>query len=181
VYDFYLNSDDGSNLVIGNTIVVDNDGLHSTYEVHGSIGLKAGRHSLTVNYFQQSGAHDLQVSYSSVGFAKIPVPRSELYRNTGSISAVNSVNASTVGAFLNQNIPNPGLRTVKIEFGVDKPGKVVIALFHIDGIQIKTLYEGMVYDKQILNVDLSSLPAGIYIYKMVTDQSQFTRTLLVSK
>ena len=181
LYDFQLNSDDGSNLLIGNSMVVVNDGSHPAQEVHGSIGLKAGKHSITVNYFQQSGPAVLVVSYSSDGFAKMPIPASELYRNPGSNTAVNTINASTTGTFLSQNVPNPALHTARIEFGVNKPGKVVVTLFHIDGTQVATLYEGMVQDKQTLNIDTGSLPAGIYIYKMVSDQEMLTRSLLIGK
>ena len=48
-------SNDGSRLLIGNTVVVDNDGLHSMMERSGSIGLKAGRHAITVLYFHGDG------------------------------------------------------------------------------------------------------------------------------
>jgi len=181
LYDFQLNSDDGSNLLIGNSMVVDNDGSHPVQEVHGSIGLKAGKHSIAVNYFQQSGPAVLEVSYSSAGFAKMPIPASELYRDSGPNTAVNTLNANTAGTFLSQNVPNPALHTTRIEFGVNKPGKVVVTLFHIDGTQVATLYEGMVNEKQTLNVDTGSLPAGIYIYKMVSEQALLTRSLLIGK
>jgi len=181
LYDFYLNSDDGSNLLIGTSLVVNNDGSHNAQEVHGSIGLKAGKHLITVNYFQQSGAADLQVSYSSAGFAKMTIPDSELYRESGVNTAVNTVKVITTGTFLSQNIPNPAIRTAKIAFGVTKPGKVVVTLFHIDGTQVKTLYEGMVNDIVTLNIDISSLPAGIYIYRMLSGEALLSRTLLISK
>ena len=181
LYDFYLNSDDGSNLLIGNSMVVDNDGSHPAQEVHGSIGLKAGLHSITVNYFQQSGPALLEVSYSSAGFAKMPIPSSELYRDSGQNTAVNTVNSNTMGTFLSQNTPNPAFQTAKIEFGVNKPGKVIVSLFHIDGTLVATLYEGLVSEKQTLNIDTGSLPAGMYIYKMVSDQALLARTLLIGK
>jgi hypothetical protein len=46
LYTFYANSDDGSRLYIGSTLVVNNDGLHAMRELSGSIGLKAGKHAL---------------------------------------------------------------------------------------------------------------------------------------
>src|SRR5436190_11867821 len=39
-YTFYTSSSDGSRLYIGNTLVVDNDGLHPMQERSGSIGLR---------------------------------------------------------------------------------------------------------------------------------------------
>ena len=44
LYDFFLSSDDGSFLYIGDSLVIDNDGLHGTGDVLGEIALKAGYH-----------------------------------------------------------------------------------------------------------------------------------------
>ena len=52
-YTFYTNSDDGSNLYIDNVLVVNNDGLHGATEQSGTIGLKAGKHAISVGYIQQ--------------------------------------------------------------------------------------------------------------------------------
>ncbi len=79
-YTFYTSSDDGSRLLIGSSLVVDNDGLHALQEKSGTIGLKAGKHAITVNYFQQGGGSSLSVSYAGPGITKMPVPDSVLYR-----------------------------------------------------------------------------------------------------
>lgn len=51
-YSFRLNSDDGSNLYINGTKVVDNDGLHSMRAREGNITLTAGQHDIRVDYYQ---------------------------------------------------------------------------------------------------------------------------------
>ncbi|HVG13248.1 MAG TPA: PQQ-dependent sugar dehydrogenase, partial [Flavisolibacter sp.] len=51
VYTFYTGSDDGSQLYIGSTRVVNNDSLHSLRERSGSIGLMRGKHAITISYF----------------------------------------------------------------------------------------------------------------------------------
>lgn len=79
-YTFYTNSDDGSNLYIDNVLVVDNDGLHSALEKSGTIGLKAGKHLISVGFFEQDGDHTLSVNYSGPGFGKQEIPTSNLYR-----------------------------------------------------------------------------------------------------
>ncbi len=79
-YTFYTSSDDGSRLYIGNTLVTDNDGLHGTREKSGTIGLKAGKHSITVTFFQQGGGANLSVSYESPSLTKTAIPAGELYR-----------------------------------------------------------------------------------------------------
>ncbi len=77
-YRFFVRSDDGSRLWIGDTLVVDNDGLHSAREAGGVIALAAGRHPLTVAMFEATGGFDLAVSWQSPGLAKQPVPATAL-------------------------------------------------------------------------------------------------------
>jgi hexosaminidase len=79
-YTFHLKSDDGSRLLIGPEVVVDNDGLHAATEKRGPVILKAGRHPIRVEYFQAGGARALEVSYEGPGVAKQPIPASALYR-----------------------------------------------------------------------------------------------------
>jgi hypothetical protein len=79
-YTFYLNSEDGSRLYIGNQLVVDNNGVHAAREKQGKILLRAGKHSLTVEYFQRTDGSALSLAYSGPGLSKRPVPASALYR-----------------------------------------------------------------------------------------------------
>jgi len=51
-YYFKVTSDDGSNLYVDGTKVVDNDGVHAVSSVTGSIYLTAGNHDFVVDYFQ---------------------------------------------------------------------------------------------------------------------------------
>ncbi|MGI4883622.1 MAG: PQQ-dependent sugar dehydrogenase [Janthinobacterium lividum] len=81
-YTFYTASDDGSQLFIGSTLVVNNDGLHPTQEQSGQIGLKAGVHALTVTFFERGGEQVLGVSYAGPGLAKAAVPAAALLRTT---------------------------------------------------------------------------------------------------
>ena len=181
LYTFYLNSDDGSNLLIGNNIVVNNDGLHAAQEVHGTIGLKAGKHAITVNYFQSGGGANLNVSYSDSGFSKIPIPDSVLYRDPVVFTSAKPFIQNNSGAFLNQNIPNPASGNTKIEFGVDRPGKVTITLFRLDGTQVNVLFEGTINERASIDLDSHELPDGMYIYRMVTGNVIITKSLLIIK
>ncbi|MEZ0486599.1 PA14 domain-containing protein [Fibrella aquatica] len=80
VYSFYTNSDDGSKLFIGATEVVNNDGSHGEQERSGTIGLKAGRHAITIIYYQGGGGQALTVSYGGPGVGKQTLPASALWR-----------------------------------------------------------------------------------------------------
>ena len=74
VYRFSVRSDDGSRLLIGDTLVVDNDGWHGSQEVTGQIGLKAGPHAITIAYYQGGGGMDLAVSMEGPAGRKVPIP-----------------------------------------------------------------------------------------------------------
>ncbi len=74
LYSFYVSSDDGSRLFLGDQLVVDNDGLHGPTEVKGQIILEKGIHPIRVDFFQRSGGEELLVSYSGPGINKQPVP-----------------------------------------------------------------------------------------------------------
>ncbi len=51
-YDFQINSDDGANLYINGSKIVDNDGIHSPRKREGSVYLAEGMHDFTVDYYQ---------------------------------------------------------------------------------------------------------------------------------
>jgi glucose/arabinose dehydrogenase len=86
VYTFYTSSDDGSKLYIGTTLVVNNDGLHGNQEASGQIGLLAGKHAITVDFFENGGAEILTVSYQSSGIAKQVIPNTALFRQSQSVT-----------------------------------------------------------------------------------------------
>jgi alpha-L-fucosidase len=78
VYSFYTDSDDGSRLYIGDTLVVDNDGLHGRQEKQGAVALSTGYHALRVLYFDKSGGDELHVSIKGPGLSKQEIPVSML-------------------------------------------------------------------------------------------------------
>ncbi|MCX6641153.1 MAG: PA14 domain-containing protein [bacterium] len=75
IYDFYTTSDDGSSLYIGDSLVVNNDGLHGAIEARGDIALKAGLHPLTITMFQGKGDSWLDVAVTGADNKKQPIPK----------------------------------------------------------------------------------------------------------
>lgn len=74
-YTFYTKSDDGSQLFINGTLIVDNDGLHgSGPEPFGSVTLPVGLHDIRVTYFEQGGSEVLEVRYAGPGVSKRLIP-----------------------------------------------------------------------------------------------------------
>ena len=83
-YTFYTASDDGSQLFIGDRLIVDNDSIQSVQERSGTIGLKAGKHAITVTYFERDGDAELTASWMGPGIPKQEIPSAALFHG-GSI------------------------------------------------------------------------------------------------
>jgi len=79
VYTFFTASDDGSKLYVGDSLIVDNDGLHATKEKEGILALKAGYHPVRVEFFQRGGADSLGVFYAGPGIDEVPIPEAQIY------------------------------------------------------------------------------------------------------
>ena len=74
----FTNSDDGSRLLIGTTVVVMNDGLHGMQERSGTIDLAAGRHAITMEFFENGGGAGMISSWQGPQVAKAVIPPSAL-------------------------------------------------------------------------------------------------------
>jgi alpha-L-fucosidase len=79
VYTFYTVSDDGSNLFIGEELVVDNDGLHGMREREGVVALARGLHPIKVTFFEKTGGDDLIVQWKGPGVEKQQIPVERLF------------------------------------------------------------------------------------------------------
>ncbi len=80
VYRFFVTSDDGSRLYIGDELVVDHDGLHSAGQRAGQLALAAGLHPICVDFFQRTGDVALEVAYAGPGIDRQRVPATALFR-----------------------------------------------------------------------------------------------------
>ncbi|MEM9732031.1 MAG: galactose oxidase-like domain-containing protein [Pseudomonadota bacterium] len=69
-YTFFLNSDDGSRLLIDGQEIILNDGLHAEKEISGTITLDAGIHTLSADYFEQGGQAVIELDWSGPDFAR---------------------------------------------------------------------------------------------------------------
>jgi hypothetical protein len=88
-YTFETNSDDGSKVYFnspycaGAAGVVDNDGVHGTASVTGSINITAaGTYPITVTYFQNYSAQSLQLYWAGPGISRQAIPDS-VFSNAG--------------------------------------------------------------------------------------------------
>jgi len=67
IYIFTLVSDDGSRLLIDGNVVVDNDGLHGSQGLEGTVSLAAGAHEIVVEWFNKTGGADLDLLFAPAG------------------------------------------------------------------------------------------------------------------
>ena len=74
IYTFWLNSDDGSILEIGEETVIDNDGAHSMFEKTGQTALSAGLHPIKVLYFDGNGG-GLSMGLVGEGGTRLPMDK----------------------------------------------------------------------------------------------------------
>ena len=81
VYTFDLTSDDGSRLVIHDTVVVDNDGLHGPEAQIGQIALGDGFHPFRIEYFNKTGGAELELRWGRIGRNVEIVPAAALARD----------------------------------------------------------------------------------------------------
>ncbi len=78
-YTFYLESNDGSVLLLNDNKIIDNDGAHGISEEKASFSLKAGMHKIEVKYFQLGGGQHLKVAWQSPDFEKAEIPANVLF------------------------------------------------------------------------------------------------------
>ena len=83
IYTFFLSSDDGSRLTVGNRVVVNHDGPHSMAERAGQIALHRGWHPMEVRYFQSGGGYGLRLELEGPGVSKREVPARWLAHSPG--------------------------------------------------------------------------------------------------
>ncbi len=74
VWTFFVESDDGSRLWIGDTLIADNDGTHGMVEQGGDIALAPGLHAIQVEFFERGGGAGCIVRMAGPGMDKQVIP-----------------------------------------------------------------------------------------------------------
>ncbi len=79
MYSFSILSDDGSCLYIKNQKIIENDGIHGPFTVHGKIELKKGKYPIMLDYFEGNYGELLRVEIDGPGIRKQSLPVSMLF------------------------------------------------------------------------------------------------------
>jgi hypothetical protein len=85
------------------------------------------------------------------------------------------------GFALGQNIPNPATNTTRIDYSIPEAGEVV---FHLQSASGQLLYSKTIEaasGKQSLEVNTSTLAAGIYIYSIEYKGQRIIKRMSVQK
>jgi hypothetical protein len=83
VYCLLLGSNDGSRLIFGGQVLIENDGLHTFLEKAAVLSLQAGFYPLEVEYFQAGGTAGLSVQVIGPGVPQQPLPAAWLFHQPG--------------------------------------------------------------------------------------------------
>lgn len=79
IYTVTLASDDGSRLLLGGKLLINNDGLHSLAEKSAKIALDKGYHAIVLEYFQGTGGKELSLWVEGPGIPKMKIPSEVFY------------------------------------------------------------------------------------------------------
>jgi hypothetical protein len=121
VYTFYTASGAVSRLHIGDSLVVNNSGGPDVTRQSGMIGLKKGKHLITITYANGSASNGLTVSYSSPVLPETVIPASSFYRANPNLVANGNFDQNTNGWSLTTG--GGAVATVEIVEKADYPGK----------------------------------------------------------
>jgi len=187
VYTFYTTSDDGSALYIGAQKVVDNDGLHGMQERSGSIGLRAGKHALRVEFFEAVGGAGLVVSWEGPGVGKQTIPASALFRVPTASPAI-ALSPSSLTFSATAGGANPAAQNVSVtNSGSGTLADVTTSISYGSGSNWLTVTRSGSGNSQTLanSVNISGLAAGTYtatvsVYSTGASNSPRTYTVTLS-
>lgn len=96
-YTFWLRSDDGSRLYLGDKLFINHDGLHGFNEKSASIDLPAGSLPIVLTYFDNGGDDGLQLQWAGPGIKRQSIAAGNLSVSGGE-ETVHDVAVRTVGS-----------------------------------------------------------------------------------
>jgi hypothetical protein len=83
---------------------------------------------------------------------------------------------------LGQNYPNPFNATTNITFDLDTDADVSLSIYNINGQLVEILVDGhMSAGHHTVDWDASTLPSGVYFYKLTVEDNIFTKRMTLLK
>jgi hypothetical protein len=161
LYQFLSASDDGSQIYIGSQLVVDNNGAHGLDEKTGTIGLKAGKHAITVAYFDHGGDRIMNIRYGGPNNLRGNIPASSLSRlNPNPPLSAKSATAVEISLY-----PNPARAEVNLKVPSRNASYRVL-----DQLGRSVLQGTATNGAAVINV--ANLAAGLYHMEVTTPEGR---------
>ena len=83
---------------------------------------------------------------------------------------------------LEQNYPNPFNPTTSIAFSLPESAQVSLAVYDVLGRRVATLVNGRLQAGQhSVQFEASSLPSGMYLYRLTTPTGSMTQKMILLK
>ncbi len=100
--------------------------------------------------------------------------------NIVSVTQISTVVPSSINLY--QNYPNPFNPETSIKFDISKSGFISLKVFDITGKEMKNLFEGVKEAGSYqLKFDGANLNSGVYFYKLMTNGSTITKSMVLVK
>ena len=167
-YTFNIKSDNGCRLWINEELVIDAWENDPEMEYSGTIDLIAGiNNKIQVDYFDQEGAANCQLEWSSSSLPREVVPKSHLYSSvsifTRSAESVPTSVTANMELLQVEVYPNPvnDVLTISSSNGISS-----INIFNIYGQKIYIKRMDIVNNE--IEIDASSLNSGVYVVNITT-------------
>jgi len=134
---------------------------------------------VTVKYTRQTGGIiDVKLEYG------LPIvfgnPMTIITMDTSLTSVEDLVNSNSF--YMSDNYPNPAENTTTIDYFLPIPQSVYISVYNIYGEVVATLVNGAVQSgSNKVDMNVSDLPSGVYIYEMRTPASTIQKRMIINK
>ena len=104
-------------------------------------------------------------------------------RSLSQITSVESMlNNFPANFTLQQNYPNPFNPSTQITYSIPKLSNVSIKVYDILGQEIATIVnDKKLKDLYTLRWDAQNVPTGLYFYRLVTDEYELTKKMIITK
>jgi deoxyribonuclease-1 len=99
----------------------------------------------------------------------------------GDVSGIDDAEAWTAGDVLHQNRPNPFGRCTTIGFSLERPGRVDLSIYNIEGRLVERLIpsETLTRGEHRVEFEAGDLPSGVYYCRLVIGEHDLCRPMLI--
>lgn len=168
-YTFYITSDYGCRVWVNNQLIIDRWTANSGTTYTGTTSLSAGqKYDMKVEYYENTGGAKCKLEWASPLQSREVIPQSQLYNEVSSTGIDISSSAIKIS-------PNPAVSGVmNIELNSSDNENASLMLYDLYGKIV--LRENIQKSKQ---VDVSQVPAGIYIVSIRTKDNNFNKRVVI--